>query len=320
MRPPVKLKRGFLSDIYQPFLEMYGFPSFGEWDPRLFIALTYTIIVGIMFGDAGQGLLLACIGFLSWKVRRARLGRIIGLCGLSSVVFGFAYGSVFGNEELLPWGFKVLEGANTMNILLFAVVIGVILIITCMIMNIITGIRQRDIEKIFFSPNGLAGLVFYLGLAAGIVSNTLLGINLFTTPYIICVIVLPILLIFGAVTLTKLITGQKDWKPESFGMFIVEGFFEVFETLLSYVSNTVSFLRIGAYAISHAGMMLVVYMLSGETNIAGIIFGNILVAGLETLLVCIQILRLEYYEMFGRFYTGGGIKFDPKTIDYRAAK
>jgi len=320
MQPPVKFKKGFLSDIYQPFLEMYGLPASGELDPRLFMAITYTIIFGIMFGDVGQGLVIAVIGFLLWKKKGSWLGRIVGLCGISASCFGLVYGSVFGNEELLPWGFKVLENGNTMKILLFAVAIGVVLITICMVMNIITGIRQKDIQKIFFSPNGVAGFVFYMGLAIAVVFMAVLKKNLFTIPYIICVVILPLLLIFSATPLSKLLTGQKDWKPESVGMFFVEGFFEMFETLLSYISNTISFLRIGAYAISHAGMMLVVYLLSGGTSIPGIIFGNILVTGLETVLVCIQVMRLEYYEMFGRFYYGGGTKFSPKVINYKTAE
>lgn len=319
-QPPVKFKKGILSDIYQPFLEMYGLPASGELDPRLFMAITYTIIFGIMFGDVGQGLAIAVLGFLLWKKKGSWLGRIVGLCGLSSICFGLVYGSVFGSESILPWGFKVLEDGNTMKILLFAVAIGVALITICMIMNIITGIRQNDIKKIFFSPNGVAGFVFYTSVMAGAVLLAGFGKNIFTTPFILGVIVLPLILIFVATPLSKLLSGQKDWKPESVGMFFVEGFFEMFETLLSYVSNTISFLRIGAYAISHAGMMLVVYLLSGGTSIPGIIFGNILVAGLETVLVCIQVMRLEYYEMFGRFYMGGGIKFSPKTIDYKVAE
>ena len=318
--PPVKFKKGILSDIYQPFLEMYGLPASGELDPRLFMAITYTIIFGIMFGDVGQGLSIALIGFLLWKKKGVWLGRIVALCGVSAVCFGFVYGSVFGSEKLLPWGFKVLEDGNTMKILLVAVGIGVALIIICMVMNIITGIRQRDVKKVFFSPNGVAGFVFYMGLAVAVIFMAVLKKNIFTLPFIIGVVVVPLLLIFAATPLSKLLTGQKDWKPESVGMFFVEGFFEMFETLLSYVSNTISFLRIGAYAISHAGMMLVVYLLSNNTNIAGIIFGNILVTGLETVLVCIQVMRLEYYEMFGRFYNGGGVKFSPKTINYKVAQ
>ncbi|NLH01972.1 MAG: ATPase V [Clostridiales bacterium] len=318
--PPVKFKKGFFSDIYQPFLEMYGLPSYGEIDPRLFMALTYTLIFGIMFGDVGQGFALAVIGFLLWKLKNIWLGRIVGICGISSIVFGMVYGSLFGNEEILPWGFKVLENGNTMRILLIAVALGVVLIAICMIMNMINGIRQKDIGKILFSPNGVAGFVIYIGLAVAVVLKFAKGQNVFTAPFIIFIIIIPLFLLFAATPLTKLIKGEKDWMPESVGMFFVEGFFDLFEMLLSYVSNTVSFLRIGAYAISHAGMMMVVYLLSGGTNIAGIIFGNILVTGLETMLVCIQVLRLEYYEMFGRFYTGGGVKFSPKVIDYKTAE
>lgn len=321
-RPPVKLKKGFLSGIYQPFVEMYGLPAYGELDPRLFMAITYTLLFGIMFGDVGQGILLIISGMLLWKLKKMWLGRIVALCGVSATAFGAVYGSLFGNEHILP-GFKVLEDGNTMKILMVAVAVGVVFILICMILNIITGIRQKDIKKIFFDPNGVAGFVLYLGVAAGAVLQLVKGIYVFTPLYIVFAIVLPLLLIFAAGPLSKLLTGQKDWKPESFGMFLVEGFFELFETLLSYVSNTVSFLRVGAFAISHAGMMMVVYLLSagadGGYSIGGLIFGNLLVTGLETVLVCIQVMRLEFYEMFGRFYKSGGISFAPATIDYKTA-
>ena len=321
MSPPVKLKKGLLSSIYEPFVEMYGLPAYGEVDPRLFMAITYTLIFGVMFGDVGQGACLAVIGFLLWKLKGMWLGRMISLCGLSSSVMGFIYGSVFGSEEIID-GFHVLKNGNTMKILLMAVGIGVVLLLLCMLLNIITGIRQKDIRKIFFSPNGVAGFILYAGLAAGLSLKLMRGIDIMTTPYIILVIVVPLLMLVGATPLSKLLTGQKDWKPDSIGMFFVEGFFELFETLLSYVSNTVSFLRIGAYAISHAGMMMVVYMLSagaGGESLFGLILGNILITGLEAALVSIQVLRLEFYELFGRFYMGGGRKFTPVEIDYKAA-
>ena len=98
-------------------------------------------------------------------------------------------------------------------------------------------------------------------------------------------------------------------------MFIVQAFFELFETMLSYFSNTVSYVRIGAFAVSHAAMMEVVLMLSGVSdgspNWIAVVLGNIFVCGLEGLIVGIQVLRLEYYEMFSRFYTGSGREFKP---------
>lgn len=92
-------------------------------------------------------------------------------------------------------------------------------------------------------------------------------------------------------------------------MFFVQSFFELFEVLLSYLSNTLSFLRIGAFAVSHAAMMEVVLMLAGATeggspNWIVVVLGNIFVCAMEGLIVGIQVLRLEYYEIFSRFYTG----------------
>ena len=96
--------------------------------------------------------------------------------------------------------------------------------------------------------------------------------------------------------------------------FILQNIFELLEYVLSYLSNTVSFLRVGAFVLVHAGMMMVVFSLAGESkNIFVIILGNILVIALEGLLTGIQALRLEYYEMFSRFYNGDGKPFSPFT-------
>ena len=100
------------------------------------------------------------------------------------------------------------------------------------------------------------------------------------------------------------------------GMFITQGFFEMFEMLLSYFSNTLSFVRIGAFAVSHAAMMSVVMMLAGAESGGAlswpvVILGNLFICGMEGLIVGIQVLRLEYYELFSRFYTGGGRAFKP---------
>jgi V/A-type H+-transporting ATPase subunit I len=115
--------------------------------------------------------------------------------------------------------------------------------------------------------------------------------------------------------LTRLIKKKKQLIKGSKVMFCVETFFEMFEVLLSYVTNTVSFVRVGAFALSHAGMMGVVHLLadtaSGNPNIVVLIFGNLLVMGMEGLIVGIQVLRLEFYEIFSRFYTGGGREFKP---------
>ncbi len=122
---------------------------------------------------------------------------------------------------------------------------------------------------------------------------------------------LPLLLIFLQGAAHK--PGRKE-KPrlcqKEKGMFIVQGIFELFEVILSYFSNTLSFVRIGAFAVSHAAMMEVVLMLAGAENGSPnwivVILGNLFVCAMEGLIVGIQVLRLEYYEMFSRFYKGSG--------------
>jgi len=321
MTPPIKQRSDPLIRVFAPFVEMYGLPSYREIDPTLFMTITYTLLFGVMFGDVGQGVVLLLFGLFLYRAKDMWLGRILACAGVSATAFGFVYGSVFGFEEILP-GFHVMEGSNILTMLLISAAIGAAMICFCMVLNILNGIRERDIGKILFSPNGAAGLVFYAAVLAGGIALPFYQVNLFSTPYVALLIVLPLLLIMGKDPLSKLLRGQKDWKPESVGGFFIEGFFELFETILSYISNTISFLRVGAFAIVHAGMMQVVFMLAGTAsggyNPVVLIIGNLFVMGLETLLVCIQLLRLEFYEMFGRFYTGGGEKFAPRIIDYRS--
>ena len=127
----------------------------------------------------------------------------------------------------------------------------------------------------------------------------------------ICLVV-PLVLIFLQEPLSLLVEKKKDWMPKQKGMFIVEKFFELFEILLSFVTNTMSFIRVGAFALNHVGMMSVVFLLSDMAQGGSIVvqvLGNALVIGLEGLIVGIQVLRLEYYEMFSRFFVGDGKEF-----------
>jgi V/A-type H+-transporting ATPase subunit I len=315
--PPVLLKNNFWARLFQPFTEMYGLPAYNEFDPTFLMAVTYSILFGIMYGDVGQGLVLIALGIFLYKKKGMWLGGILGSVGIFSVIFGFVFGSFFGYEELIP-GFHVLEsGKNATEILIISAAIGAVTIVMMMVINIINGIRQKDLKKIFFTNNSVAGMIFYLAVVVGAVVTLTTGAKVFSTLYIIFLIVIPVLVMFCQEPLGKLVKHQKDWKPESIGGFIAENFFEMFEVILSFVTNTVSFLRVGAYAICHAGMMLVVYTLAGEpASPIVLVLGNIIVMGIEGLMVCIQVLRLEFYEMFGRFYESGGSRFNAAMIDY----
>ncbi len=317
LTPPTKLKNGPLGRLFEPFLKMYGLPGYHEIDPTRFMAITYCLFFAIMFGDVGQGLGLFVIGLLWAKARDSWLARIVACCGIASTISGFVYGSVFGMEDLLPWGFKILEGNNVIILLGIALGLGVFMLGFVMVMNLINGVHQHDFDKILFGANGVAGIVFYLGIIVAVLVTLLFPISLLKAWYILPVIVLPLVLILFREPLSKLCAGDPDWKPKSIGNLLVAGFFELFENVLSYVTNTLSFLRVAAYAITHVSLMLVIMSLGGDGfNPIIMVIGNLFVMGFEGLLVGIQVLRLEFYELFGRFYTSGGREFCPKVIDY----
>ena len=332
LEPPIKLKNNKFSNPFSIFVEMYGLPSYNGFNPTMFVAITYTLLFGIMFGDLGQGLVIAIAGAIIWKKSKNRMGQVLTRIGLSSAFFGLIYGSVFGNEELLNplyplIGLKekpleVFKSTNT--ILIGAISIGVVLIIVSIIINIFINLKNKNYEKSLFGNNGVAGLVFYCSVLVAGISTVVWKQNLFTPLYVIFLIVLPLLVMFFRVPLSKLMHSKSNEEESEGGIgeFIAENFFELFEVLLSYVTNTMSFLRVGGFVLSHAGMMLVVMTLAEGVSAGAapiiIILGNIFVMGMEGLIVGIQVLRLEFYEIFSRFYEGDGHAFEPVKVDYEA--
>lgn len=321
-KPPTKLKNPKLFRPFEMFLEMYGLPTYGEIDPTILLALTYSFLFGFMFGDAGQGLCLLIGGMLLYRAKKMNLAAIISCCGFFSTIFGFLFGSVFGFENIIEplWlhpkaAMTQLPFIGNLNtVFVVAIALGMGIILMTMVLNVINSLRAHDIEKALFDTNGMAGIVFYAALTATLVLY-MSGHPLPATAILILMFVLPLLVIFLKEPLTALVEKKADIMPEEKGMFLVQGFFELFEILLSYFSNTLSFVRVGAFAVSHAAMMEVVLMLagaeSGSPNWLVVILGNLFVCGMEGLIVGIQVLRLEYYELFSRFYRGGGRMFKP---------
>lgn len=327
--PPIKLRNPGLFSPYEFYVGLYGLPRYNEIDPTIFVAITFTVVFGIMFGDLGQGLCLALIGALMWKKKKITLGKILIPCGLSGAFFGLVYGSVFGFESALNPLYKALFGLSnkpievmnpsmTPMVLLSAVGVGLLLIILAMILNVYSSMKRRDYVSGIFGPNGVAGLIFYCSLVFGCIAQVA-GVFKMNLLYILCLIVLPITLVFLREPLGKRMGRDPNWRPEKWGSYISESFFEMFETLLSYFSNTISFLRVGAFVLVHAGMMMAVFTLADLTKgfcfnffyLLIIVSGNALVLVMEAFLVSIQVLRLEFYEMFSRYYNGDGQPFKP---------
>ena len=325
LTPPTKLKNGWFSEPFGMFVEMYGVADYKGIDPTPFVALTYTLLFGIMFGDVGQGLVLSLLGWVMYKFKGMKLGAVGIRIGISSAVFGLLYGSVFGNEHLLdPFFINVLglpgkpihtmDPGFTMTLLLSAIAIGSVLIISTIGINIYVNYKKKHTVEMFLSHNGVAGLVFYGFVIIG--AGLMLGgiANPFNPVTLVLFVGVPLLLMFLKEAIERKVHGEAMF-PNGFGGFFTEAFFELFEIVLSYITNTMSYMRVAGFVLSHAGMMLVVSSLMEMTGNAGpivFIFGNIFVMALEGLIVGIQVLRLEFYEMFSRYYTGDGIPF--KTL------
>ena len=320
--PPTRLKNPAILRPFEMFVKMYGLPAYNEFDPTLLIAVTYSIFFGFMFGDAGQGLLLLIGGFLLYRTKWIDLAAIISCCGFFSTIFGFLFGSVFGFEDVIPalW-LRPTEAMTTLpfvgrlnTVFVTAIALGMGMILFTMILNIFSCILRKDKGEALFDTNGAAGFVFYFSLAAVIVLF-MSGKTLPAAAVLAVMFLIPLILIFLKEPLTAALEKKQEKLSGGLGMFITQGVFELFEVLLSYFSNTLSFVRVGAFAVSHAAMMQVVLMLagaeSGHISIPVIVIGNLFVCGMEGLIVGIQVLRLEYYELFSRFYKGTGREFKP---------
>ena len=285
---PTKLKNYKIFAPFEFLVRTYGVPKYGEIDPTPIVAIFYTILFGMMFGDVGQGGIIFFLGkIMSYKFRgeaKENLGKIISSVGVSSMFFGILYGSVFGYEHFLPtlW-VKPLENINYM--LGISLALGVGITIFSIILNIIN--NRKDI-KTFSGQNSVAGLAFYI-----------LAILSFVNVFFIALAVIPFIFIF-----------LKD-KPKGAGIF--KAVIETFEILLTFGTNTLSFVRVGAFALSHAGMMGVVFLLAQNRTTTGsfviIVLGNLVVMVLEAMVVSIQALRLQFYEMFSRYFNGSGEEF-----------
>ena len=326
MQPPVRLKNGWFSRPFAMFVEMYGLPDYNGYNPTTFVAITYTLLFGIMFGDLGQGIVLALLGIFLDKKKHFSLGAIMARIGVSSAVFGALYGSVFGFEDLLDplyekagISFLPLHAMEHTNFFIFgAVGIGAVIIIVSILVNIAVRLKQRSYEEAVFGNNGITGLAFFSGLLV-IVLGLVADLKYPKLPVVLGLIVLPLLLMFFREPLGHALS-HKHYEMPAIGDFIASNFFECFEFLLGYATNTLSFIRVGGFVFSHAGLMSVVLLLADMVGGGGspfvIIGGNLFVMCLEGLIVGIQVLRLEFYEIFSRCYDGDGKPFTPISVTF----
>ncbi|MDR2150851.1 MAG: V-type ATP synthase subunit I [Spirochaetaceae bacterium] len=340
---PVSIKHGVFVRGFEPLIFSYGAPLYGTIDPTPFVAFFFTLLFGIMFGDVGQGLVLFLLGFLTGKKDAPILkgyrhfSAPLKMVGCASMVMGLLYGSVFSNETLLEGPTRAITGAltghpvdrilhlmpdadNMTKIFYFfgfTIGIGAILNSIGLVINIINQMTLKHYEHAFFSKTGLAGALFFW-YALFIAVRIILGGH-FIILDMVCLII-PMFFIFFRPVLWHLICGERPLFEEGLLSFVIEGIVEIIETVSNYLSNTVSFLRVGAFALSHVILSFIVFTMAGKVSsiVLGpvlsliiMVFGNLVIILLEGMIVAIQVVRLQYYEFFGKFFTETGVKFAP---------
>lgn len=326
---PVLLRHPWWLRPFEMVVTAYGLPKYLELEPTLLVAVSYLLMFGIMFGDVGHGLLLAASGlifrFTSRKksIRNAALLLFCGGC--SSIVFGVLYGSFFGLPQ-----FKLhalwrdpLEG-SPMGLLSVAIGIGIVMISLGLMLNVLNHFRRGDFIGGLLDKFGVAGIVFYWGAIILGVRLAVICAHGLLAPAIIVFLILPVIgwmLQQPVKRFLRCRAGDSNTTGHSVLFGIMESLVEVFEAGLSYFANTISFVRLAAYAMSHAALLVATFMIAAEVkqfayggwilSVLVIILGNLIALVLEGIVASVQALRLEYYEFFGKFFLGDGRPFKP---------
>ncbi|MBQ0039417.1 MAG: ATPase [Treponema sp.] len=342
---PVQVKHNKVIQNFERMIFSYGSPLYGTIDPTPFVAVFFTVLFGIMFGDAGQGLCFLIIGILcslkkikisGWE----KFGPVFCCIGVSSTIMGLLTGEFFANETFLePFGLWVtgLFGHPHAPILhmmpssdphsitrmftFFGFTIGVgFLINSCgLIINITNQLSLRRWGRAFFGKNGISGALFFWYVVAFALRIAFMGHTPQTYDF---VIILGTLLISAfEEPLERLIEGERPVLENGVLSAVIGAVVEIIEIVSSYLSNTVSFVRVGAFALAHAVLGYIINALveitPGPGGIAVAVVGNGIVVVLEGMIVAIQVVRLQYYEFFSKFFSETGREFKPFRFEYK---
>lgn len=343
---PVKLRHGKFIKSFEGMIFSYGAPKYGTIDPTPFVAFFFTLLFGVMFGDAGQGLVFVLIGILlnfnlihvkGWN----KYGLIFIAIGISSCVMGLLTGEFFANGKILePFALFVtglfvgkenafapilhlMPSSDTLSLLFiffgFTLSVGFVINSLGLVLNFINNISQRRFGEAFFGKTSLTGALFFWYVIA-------LAIRIAFTahaPALYDWIILGVLIftLFFAHPLERLVNGHKPIFENGIFVGIIEGIVEIIEVASSYISNTVSFLRVGAFALAHVVLGFIIYkmqqLIGGVGGLAVAIVGNVIVIVLEGMIVAIQVIRLQYYEFFSKFFSETGVEFKPFKLSYK---
>jgi V/A-type H+-transporting ATPase subunit I len=308
---PVTFKYPKFFGWFYTITNLYGVPNYNELNPTPILALTFPIFFGMMFGDIGHGIMLAALGLIMNRYMKSlsKIGLYLMICGVFGSIMGaILYGEAFGNHIypglITPHGIE----EDIMQLLTFALYVGVFQISVGMVMGIANNLLQK--KKVDALLVGVPRLALYFASIAVIILYGLEFTNWIGTP--LYIIMVPLL----AFLLAKPIYEMAKHGARKGVSALGEMGFETFDTIIRFISNTVSYLRIFAMVVAHTMLSMVFYILGdmvggGVMGIVLAVFGNVFVVLLEGIIVLAQDLRLHFYEWFSRFYEDGGVSFSP---------
>jgi V/A-type H+-transporting ATPase subunit I len=288
--PPLVLRNPAWAKPFELFSAALGVPGQNEADPSRLLALAVPLIFGYMFGDAGQGMVLVVAAFA--LQRRFPLARLLMAGGMASVLFGLLFGSVFGQEHwIAPLWLRPLD--HPLTLLAAPLAGGTLLLVTGLALRALQSHWAGEFRRWLLGEAGIA--LAYLGLVAAVASW-------------------PALWLCAAGALWQLAGG---WLLERRAVALRSAAARFAEELLRLAVNTLSFVRIGAFALAHAGLAAAVNALAADLptalNIVAIVLGNAIVIVIEVIVVSVQTTRLVLFEFFIRFLRGTGRPFRPIT-------
>jgi V/A-type H+-transporting ATPase subunit I len=289
--PPLVLKNPWWAKPFEIFIKMMGTPGSNEADPSRLLSILAPLLFGYMFGDVGQGFILLMAGLLLRK--RWPLLKILIANGASAMLFGFIFGSMFGREDLIPalWLHPV---AQPLPVLAIPLLGGILIILLGLTLSALQSYWRGEWQR--WLRQDASVIFIYLGI-----------ISLFFIPNTASVIIFSAL-IWHIIGNTIQANNKISAALSSLGLLL--------ESMMQLVLNTVSFVRVGAFALAHAGLSMAFNIMADNVSstfiaLLIILLGNIIVIVLEGVVVSIQTTRLILFEFFIRFLQANGRIFKP---------
>ncbi len=276
---------------FEVFARALGMPSGTEADPSVLLALAVPLMFGYMFGDLGQGLVIAAAGYA--LRRRFAIARLFIAGGLVAACFGLVWGSVFGLHVMHAWWIEPL--AHPLAVLVAPLVGGAVLLTLGLSLSALEAYWRGELGRWLAGDAGY--VVCYLAIVASPLWPTALAV--------------------AALAALWFCLGHALVERHALAALAALG--ELVERLLQILINTLSFARVGAFALAHAGLSsAIVALMDAAANplAAGavLVLGNLVVMALEGLVVSIQTTRLVLFEFFTRFLQGQGRVFRPLPL------